>query len=161
MAEAPAPGVQFPQSLVNPPAQGPQVPQVTQAAQVPQVVQVAQAAQVPQAVQVAQAAQVLPAAQGVPVPQAAQAASQNAAQNVASGGQNELEVNFDVPVHDLLLFCFFAILGTYYRLGLFILRKSLSLFFPWACYICLLEFVFPVSTACFQVKRICLHFPKG
>ncbi|KAJ7318923.1 Spindle and kinetochore-associated protein 1 [Desmophyllum pertusum] len=82
MAEAPAPGVQFPQPLVNPPAQGPQVPQVAQAAQVPQAAQVAQAAQVPQAVQVAQAAQVLPAAQGVPVPQAAQAAGQNAAQNV-------------------------------------------------------------------------------
>ena len=89
MAEAPAPGVQFPQPLVNP-----QLPQVAQAAQVPQPVQVAQAAQVAQAVQVAQAAQVLPAAQGVPVPQAAQAAGQNAAQNVAAGGQNELEVNF-------------------------------------------------------------------
>ncbi|KAJ7380657.1 hypothetical protein OS493_007022 [Desmophyllum pertusum] len=92
MAEAPAPGVQFPQPLVNPPAQGPQVPQVAQAAQVPQAAQVAQAAQVPQAVQVAQAAQVLPAAQGVPVPQAAQAAGQNAAQNVAAGGHNELEM---------------------------------------------------------------------
>ena len=137
MAEAQAPGVQFPQPLVNPPAQGPQVPQVAQAAQVPQAAQVAQAAQVPQAVQVSQAGQVLPAAQGVPVPQAAQAAGQNAAQNVAAGGQHEVEVNFDVPVHVLLLFCFFAILGTYYRLGLFILRKSLSLFFPWACYICL------------------------
>ena len=94
MAEAPAPGVQFPQPLVNPPARGPQVPQVAQAAQVPQPAQVSQAAQVPQAVQVAQAAQVLPAAQGVPVPQAAQAAGQNAAQNVAAGGQNKLEVNF-------------------------------------------------------------------
>ena len=70
MAEAPAPGVQFPQPLVNPPARGPQVPQV------------------------AQAAQVLPAVQGVPVPQAAQGAGQNAAQNVAADGQNELEVNF-------------------------------------------------------------------
>ena len=94
MAEAPAPGVQFPQPLVNPPARGPQLPQVAQAAQVPQPVQVPQAAQVAQAVQVAQAAQVLPAAQGVPVPQAAQAAGQNAAQNVAAGRQNELEVNF-------------------------------------------------------------------
>lgn len=88
MAEAPAPGVQFPQPLVNPPARGPQLPQVAQAAQVPQPTQV------PQAAQVAQAAQVLPAAQGVPVPQAAQAAGQNAAQNVAAGRQNELEVNF-------------------------------------------------------------------
>ena len=94
MAEAPAPGVQFPQPLVNPPARGPQVPQVAQAGQVPQAAQVPHAAQVPQAAQVAQAAQVLPAAQGVPVPQAAQAAGQNAAQNVAAGGQNELEVNF-------------------------------------------------------------------
>ena len=94
MAEAPAPGVQFPQRLVHPPARGPQVPQVAQAAQVPQPAQVSQAAQVPQAVQVAQAAQVLPATQGVPVPQAAQAAGQNAAQNVAAGEQNELEVNF-------------------------------------------------------------------
>ena len=82
MAEAPAPGVQFPQPLVNPPAQGPQVPQI------------AQAAQVPQAVQVAQAAQVLPAAQVVPVPQATQAAGQNAAQNVAAGGKNELEISY-------------------------------------------------------------------
>ena len=94
MAEAPAPGVQFPQPLVHPPARGPQVPQVAQAAQVPQATQVPQAAQVPQAVQVAQAAQVLPAVQGVPVPQAAQGAGQNAAQNVAADGQNELEVNF-------------------------------------------------------------------
>ena len=97
MAEAPAPGVQFSQPLVNPPAQGPQVPQVAPAAQAPQAAHVAQAASVPQAVQVAQAAQVLPAAQGVPVPQAAQAAGQNDAQNVAAGGQNELEILYFLP----------------------------------------------------------------
>lgn len=46
----------------------------------------------------------------------------------------------------------FAILGTYYRLGLFILRKSLSLFFPvGVLHLFLHEFVFPVSTAGLQV----------
>ncbi|KAJ7381823.1 hypothetical protein OS493_038848 [Desmophyllum pertusum] len=84
MAEAPAPGVQFPQPLVNPPAQGPHKSHKRLKFHKPR--KFAQAAQVPQAVQVAQAAQVLPAAQGVPVPQAAQAAGQNAAQNVAAGG---------------------------------------------------------------------------
>ena len=48
MADAPAPGVQFPQPLVNPP-QVPQVPEVPQASQVAQVPQAPQAPQVPQA----------------------------------------------------------------------------------------------------------------
>ncbi|KAJ7376946.1 Cilia- and flagella-associated protein 43 [Desmophyllum pertusum] len=80
-------------SEVNPPAQGPQVPQVAQAAQVPQAAQVAQAAQVPQAVQVAQAAQVLPAAQGCTSATGCTSGGSKCCPKCAAGGHNELEVS--------------------------------------------------------------------
>ena len=86
MAEVPAPGVQFPQPLVNP----------------PQVAQVAQVAQAPQAMNPpAQAADEI-----APTPQPLQV-------NVANA-QDELELNFGIPFFVLIGFsgCF-AILVTY------------------------------------------------
>ena len=93
MAEALAPGVQFPQPLVSPP----QAPQVPKAPQVPQA---------PQAVNPpAQAAgQMAPAPQPVHVN--------------AADAQNELEVNFSISFFVLIGFsgCL-ATLGTCYRSG--------------------------------------------
>ena len=113
MAEAPAPGVQFPQPLVNPP----QVPQVLQAPQAPQAMNPPARA----------AGQIAPARQLVQV-------------NVANA-QDELKVNFDISVSlSILDFLVVSLLWSHYGSGYisFMLRTSFS--FTWAYYVCFLSY---------------------